>query len=330
MGSKEEHSKEEHRATFASEAAGQCVCETVNSLLPLYTDLEVDSPENVLGSYPNVSAVVEAHKTLIDVMLPGKMTHGTIEPEELGVFLLRRLSHAWRTLRPELERALPLRKTGAANVGKGGAAESALANVREDSVATLKKFFATFPRIRELLVEDVRAAYNGDPAVLSYAEVKLSLPGVLAIASHRLAHELYKLDVPLIPRVMSEWTHTVTGVDLHPGAKIGREFFIDHATGVVIGETTEIGDRVKLYQGVTLGAKSFQLDEHGRPVKRVKRHPTVEDDVVIYANANILGGETVIGAGSTIGGNVFLMKSVPPKSFVVNKDRELFIKENSR
>ena len=156
---------------------------------------------------------------------------------------------------------------------------------------------------------------------MSFAEVMLAYPGLLAIASHRLDHEFYKLDVPIVPRIMSEWTHTEAGVDIHPGAEIGEGFFIDHATGVVIGETTKIGRQVKLYQGVTLGAKSFPLDESGRPIKHIQRHPTVEDNVVIYANATILGGDTVIGAGSTIGGNVFLMESVPAGSFVTFKGK---------
>jgi len=159
--------------------------------------------------------------------------------------------------------------------------------------------------------------------------VQLAYPGVLAITSHRLAHELYLLDVPIVPRIMSEWTHSVTGVDIHPGARIGHGFFIDHATGVVIGETTRIGNHVKIYQGVTLGARSFPLDENGHPIKHIQRHPTVENDVVIYANATILGGDTVIGQGSTIGGNVFLMESVPPNSFVMSEHPELRIKQRS-
>ena len=154
--------------------------------------------------------------------------------------------------------------------------------------------------------------------------------GLLAIAAHRLAHELYRLQVPIIPRVMSEWIHTKTGTDIHPGARIGRAFFIDHATGVVIGETTEIGDHVKLYQGVTLGARSFALGLDGTPVKHVKRHPTVRDDVIIYAHATILGGETVIGARSVVGSNVFLMESVPPDSVVSSVHPELTIREKKR
>jgi len=199
-------------------------------------------------------------------------------------------------------------------------------DVRAESQRIIEAFMGSFPRIRELVIDDIRASYDGDPAALTYAEVQLSYPGLLAVATHRLAHELYLLDVPVVPRVMSEWTHSQTGVDIHPGARIGRRFFIDHATGVVIGETTEIGDRVKIYQGVTLGAKSFSLDAQGLPVKHVKRHPTVESDVVIYANSTILGGDTVIGKGSIIGANVFLNESVPANSLVHAMHPELRIK----
>jgi len=147
---------------------------------------------------------------------------------------------------------------------------------------------------------------------------------------YRIAHELYLLSVPVIPRLMSEWVHSKTGVDIHPGAKIGHGFFIDHATGVVIGETCTIGNNVKLYQGVTLGAKSFPLDKDGNPIKHIKRHPTVEDDVIIYAGATILGGDTVIGKGTTIGGNVFLMESVPENTMVTQKHADLKIRSNER
>lgn len=168
------------------------------------------------------------------------------------------------------------------------------------------------PRIRALLMGDVQAAYDGDPAAKSHDEIILSYPCVVAIATYRLAHELYLHQIPLIPRIMSEYAHSQTGIDIHPGATIGEHFFIDHGTGVVIGETTEIGNSVKLYQGVTLGALSFRKDAEGRLVKGGKRHPTIEDEVVIYAGATILGGNTVIGRGCVIGANVWLTTSVPP------------------
>lgn len=176
-------------------------------------------------------------------------------------------------------------------------------------------FAAELPRIRETLGGDVLAAYEGDPAATSVDEALFSYPGVVAITHHRIAHALYRLGVPLIPRMIAELSHATTGVDIHPGAQIGGRFFIDHGTGVVIGETTVIGERVRLYQGVTLGAKSFALDERGNPQKGLPRHPIVEDDVVIYAGATILGRIT-IGRGSSIGGNVWLTRSVGPNSRV--------------
>jgi len=298
------------------------VLNTVRSLLPLYTDDEHDRADSVLDAYPNPAHIVEALQILIDVMFPGKMTPGRIEPDELGLFMSRRLSHAWRVLRPEIELAIPFRWYGEAAQTEGAPKP---VDARAESVRVMGELYAKLPEIRKLLIDDVVAGYEGDPAALTYAEVQLAYPGLLAITSHRIAHELYKLDVPIVPRIMSEWTHSTTGVDIHPGAEIGHSFFIDHATGVVIGETSVIGNHVKLYQGVTLGAKSFPLDEHGNPIKHIKRHPKVGDRVVIYAHATILGNIT-IGAGSTVGGNVFLMEDVPPNSFVAAKHAELHIK----
>jgi len=181
-------------------------------------------------------------------------------------------------------------------------------------------FLAQIPEIKRLVATDVQAAYEGDPAATSPMEVVMAYPGLYAVTIHRLAHELYRLQVPIIPRIMSELAHSKTGIDIHPGATIGERFFIDHGTGVVIGETTEIGRNVKLYQGVTLGALSFDKDPvTGALVKGVKRHPNVEDNVVIYAGATILGGNTTIGHDSEIGGNVWLKDSVPPNSRVYNK-----------
>jgi serine O-acetyltransferase len=177
-------------------------------------------------------------------------------------------------------------------------------------------FLEHLPEVMDLIAEDVVAAYEGDPAATCLEEVILAYPGVKAIFTYRIAHLLQALGVPLVPRIMTEFAHNETGVDIHPGATIGREFFIDHGTGVVIGETTMIGDRVKLYQGVTLGALSFPRDGEGAVVRGTKRHPTLEDDVVVYAGATILGGDTVVGRGSVIGGNVWLTTSVPPHSRV--------------
>ncbi len=178
-----------------------------------------------------------------------------------------------------------------------------------------RTFLARLPEVMVLLGDDVHAAYEGDPAAKSPGETILCYPGVFAITNHRVAHELYKLGVPVIPRIISEDAHSITGIDIHPGARIGKKFFIDHGTGVVIGETTIIGDRVRIYQGVTLGAKSFPLDEKGAPIKGIPRHPIIEDDVVIYSGATILGRITV-GARSVVGGNVWLTHSLPPDSSI--------------
>jgi serine O-acetyltransferase len=185
------------------------------------------------------------------------------------------------------------------------------------------KLFAELPGIRAMLQTDVEAAYEGDPAARTRDEIILSYPFLEAIAIQRVAHFLYRQDIPLVPRMMTEWAHAQTGIDIHPGASIGSHFFIDHGTGVVIGETCRIGAHVKLYHGVTLGARSFAKDESGRIKKGGKRHPDVEDNVTIYPNATVLGGETVIGRNSTIGGNVFLMHSVPPNSLVYCEEAQV-------
>ena len=178
-------------------------------------------------------------------------------------------------------------------------------------------FLEKIPRLREFLHDDVEAAYDGDPAAKSIDEIIFSYPGVYAITVYRIAHELELLHVPMLPRILTEVAHSRTGIDVHPGAKIGSHFFIDHGTGVVIGETTAIGDRVRLYQGVTLGAVNFPRDAEGHLIRGQKRHPTVEDDCIIYASATVLGGDTVVGRGSIIGSNVRLMESVPPGSKVM-------------
>lgn len=189
------------------------------------------------------------------------------------------------------------------------------------------QFMESLADISALLHTDITAAYNGDPAAISKEEILLSYPAFEAISIYRLANKLHRLHVPLVPRIMTEYAHQLTGIDIHPGATIGKYFFIDHGTGVVIGETCTIGDNVKLYQGVTLGAKSFELDSDGNPVKGIKRHPDIQDHVVIYSGATILGGDTVIGHHSTIGGNVWLMSSVEPWSTVYNTTPSPSIRE---
>ncbi len=187
-------------------------------------------------------------------------------------------------------------------------------------------FLESLGTLRRLLATDVRAAYAGDPATSSYDEIIFCYPGIKAITIYRIAHRLYELEVPILPRIMTEYAHSVTGIDIHPGAEIGESFFIDHGTGVVIGQTCQIGNHVKIYQGVTLGALSFSRDESGNLERHSKRHPTLEDNVTVYAGTTILGGDTIIGKNSVVGGNVWLTKSVPANSKVLLNPPELIIK----
>ena len=217
------------------------------------------------------------------------------------------LSRALYRLRDQLVAALRFRN------GLEGKPETAA-----DEVCAA--FMKRLPEVKRLLLLDVEALYEGDPAAGSREEVMVTYPGFRAISIYRIAHELYVLKAPLIPRIMTEYAHERTGIDIHPGATVGEYFFIDHGTGIVIGETTVIGDHVKLYQGVTLGAKSFELDENGNPVKNIKRHPDIGNHVVIYANATILGGDTVIGDNCVIGGNTWLTRSVEAGSVVTYRE----------
>jgi serine O-acetyltransferase len=293
---------------------------TAEELIPLYAAGDADLPDRPLWEHPELDQVIEALRILSDILFPGKHMH---EPTDFRGFFIKQLKKASEILEQEIEKAMPFRWMGAADLHEN---RPPIDDLFMASTEILNTFLSRIPQIRTLLIEDIKAAYNGDPAALSYAEIKLAYPGLVAITSHRIAHELYKLEVPLIPRIMSEHTHSLTGIDIHPGAAIGKGFFIDHGTGVVIGETSHIGNNVKLYQGVTLGAKSFPLDEHGRPIKHIQRHPTVEDDVVIYANSTILGGDTVLGRGTTVAGNVFLMQSTPPGSLVTRIDGGVIVK----
>jgi len=198
---------------------------------------------------------------------------------------------------------------------------------RRKAQIVAKELLESIPKLRELLAGDIHAAYYGDPAAKSPAEIILSYPCVYAISTYRIAHELYVRGVPIMPRIMNEYAHSITGIDIHPGARIGKNFFIDHGTGVVIGETSEIGNNVRIYQGVTLGGQSFPEDEVSN-LRGKKRHPTIEDDVIIYANATILGGKTVIGRGAVIGGNVWITSPIPPNTTVTIASPKLSYKTN--
>ena len=264
------------------------------------------------GNLPGRRAMVAVLKSLLALLFPGCLSYEPVDPEDRESVRIM-IRDAAAALTDQIARIEAFR------VQSGSRPKDFDCAARAREVAG--KLFDQIPHLRELLQEDVLAAYEGDPAAHSQMEVVMSYPAVLAIATHRIAHILYCEDVHLLPRVMSEYAHSRTGIDIHPGATIGRGFFIDHGTGVVIGETCVIGEYVKLYQGVTLGARSFQKDADGNLVKGIKRHPNVGDRVVIYANATILGGDTEIGARSIIGGNVWLTHSVPPDSRVFYQER---------
>ena len=265
------------------------------------------SPRRML---PGRSAVVEVLDTLANLLFPGCHSREPIPTERFDEIVRERIVRCADALRDMVGKTMAFLKSE----GASGIPDDIDAFARE----TTAEFVRRLAGAREILGKDIRAAYEGDPAARSEMEVVMSYPGVYAVAVHRIAHILQTLGVPILPRIMSEHAHSLTGIDIHPGATIGEGFFIDHGTGVVIGETCVIGRRVKLYQGVTLGALSFAKDAEGHLVKGIKRHPDVEDDVVISAGATILGGSTVIGHDSVIGCNVWLTHSVPAYSKVYN------------
>ena len=263
---------------------------------------------------PSRDAVVESVEGLRSVFFPGYFGTPDVHDESLHYYVGATLERVLRVLEEQVRRGIAFSEAHECP----GCAE-ACAQCNEAASAVMRRFLARLPAVRRLVASDVEAAYEGDPALKSRDEAIFSYPGILAVTNQRIAHELHAIGVPLIPRMITEHAHSITGVDIHPGAAIGEKFFIDHGTGVVIGETSVIGNRVRLYQGVTLGAKSFPLDEHGKPIKGIDRHPIVEDDVVVYAGATILGRIT-IGKGSSVGGNVWLTHGVPPGSRVTQAD----------
>jgi len=276
---------------------------SIDSLMENYTTYGMvnHSGGANLPGRENIARIVQG---LDELIFPGFRENHGLDHSNLRLVTAEKVNHLARALIGEVEKSLAFSvREGSLSCGHGGCHAAA--------ELTVESFFEELPSIRRILSLDMQAAFRGDPAAKSFDEVILSYPGFRAITVHRLAHFFWKAQVPLIPRMMSEMIHGSTGIDIHPGAEIGESFFIDHGTGVVIGETTIIGSNVKIYQGVTLGALSVKKEEGGR-----KRHPTIEDDVTIYSNATILGGETVIGRGSVIGGNVWITESVPPNTTV--------------
>lgn len=288
------------------EALGPC-----NTLTPANTQRDVN--------LPGTTAIIELLDKFLAILYPGCHASGPISRESCRAHIENLLKQVLDELYDQVFRAFD----HICRPSNNAACRECVIKAEAAVVALINEL----PEIRKMLREDIKAAYEGDPAARSAMEIVMSYPGLLAITVHRIAHSLYQHQVPLIPRVMSEHAHSRTGIDIHPGATIGPGFFIDHGTGVVIGETCHIGRHVKIYQGVTLGALSFAKDEKGNLIKGNKRHPNVEDDVIIYAGATILGGKTVIGRGAVIGGNVWLIHSVPAGAKVYNKQPSPEIKQ---
>lgn len=281
--------------------------DAVDELLQTYGETGGINYLAAAASLPSRLAIEAACAELMSLMFPGFRSEALVSSEDLTDITRVRVRHLHARLKTEICRSL----------GKIPPDEPTEAKAEK----VLSAFLRDLPAVRRLLWTDIDAAYEGDPASRSYEEIILAYPALEAIAIYRMAHLLYD-KVPLIPRIMTEWAHSRTGIDIHPGAEIGSHFFIDHGTGVVVGETTKIGSRVKLYQGVSFIARSLGA---GRALRGQKRHPTIEDGVCIYAGTTIMGGDTVIGANSTIGANVFLTKSVPPNSLVYYEEKDVAI-----
>lgn len=266
---------------------------------------------------PSKRRITALTEDLLRLLFPGFFDEHPVHSSEIKVATASRLDAVLGPLEDEIRKSLEYNPPP----------EFAKSRLSSAAHALTLRFLSSLPRIRELLQTDMEAAFNGDPAALSKEEVIVAYPFVEAIAVQRLAHELYLQNVALIPRIMTEWAHARTGMDLHPGAQIGTHFFVDHCTGTVVGETSIIGNHVKMYQGVGLVAKSLAA---GQQLRGQKRHPTIEDHVTIYAGATIVGGETVIGENSTIGGNVFLMHSVPRDSLVIYEEGRVVVKPKTK
>jgi serine O-acetyltransferase len=258
---------------------------------------------------PTVESLRETVDLLKSILFPGYFINADLKPETMKYYIGSTIDRVYRLMAEQIKRGYCF------SCAETGHDKQICEDCECISKDVSKQFLQNLPRLRNLLTLDAQAAYKGDPAAKSVGETIFCYPSMSAMANHRIAHELYCLDVPLIPRIISEMAHSETGIDIHPGAKIGESFFIDHGTGTVIGETAVIGNNVRIYQGVTLGAKSFPLDPAGNPIKGSPRHPIVEDDVIIYSGATILGRVT-IGKGAEIGGNVWITRDVHPGAHI--------------
>jgi serine O-acetyltransferase len=301
-----------------------------NGMLKSYHELDIIGHLD-RSPLPGIESVVEIARELKQLLFPGFHRRRTLGESEAVDFAAMRLSSVHERLSEQIACALcyadEARIQAATDESTSEDLHPRQLPIRTEAI--VHEFLLSLPRIRRLLATDVQAAYDGDPAAQNADEIVCCYPGLEAILHYRLAHELHRLGVPLIPRMMTEWAHSRTGIDIHPGARIGPGFFIDHGTGVVIGETCEIADHVKLYQGVTLGALSFEQDAGGNLVRGTKRHPTIERKVVIYANATILGGHTTVGAHSVIGAGVSVTRSVPANTVVTVEKPSLRFREAS-
>jgi len=259
-------------------------------------------------SMPSVEILGNLVNKLREVFFPGYFGNSSLNNQNLHYHIGVNIDDAFHLLKDQIYKGICFSCSDGEHFSDN--------KCQEESIQKAMMLIERLPQIKSKLSTDVKAAFLGDPAAKSEGEVIFSYPAIRAMSNHRIAHELYKLEVPLIPRIISEMAHSETGIDIHPGAQIGEFFAIDHGTGVVIGETAIIGNNVKIYQGVTLGARSFPLDKDGKPIKGIPRHPVVEDDVIIYSNATILGRIT-IGKGSVVGGNVWITRDIPPDSKIV-------------
>ncbi len=296
----------------------QEIDKTVRAILEDYSGNRTIDYLNENHDLPNREAIIQIIESLLKIVYPGYIrdqTYKNYHPENHIATLIEDVIYRLNQ-----------------QILKVGKYRESFRNLTEEEQVRAAydvtlAFMNRIPSVRAYLETDLKASFDGDPAAENYDEIILGYPGLYAITVNRLAHELYLLEVPLIPRIMTEHAHSLTGIDIHPGATIGKYFFIDHGTGIVIGETSFIGNNVKIYHGVTLGAMSTR---GGQSLRGRRRHPTIEDDVTIYSGASILGGDTVIGRGSVIGGNCFITKSVPPESRVSIRQQELQINDGSR
>ena len=268
---------------------------------------------------PSREAIIDIVHTASRILYPGYFIRTRLDDMNVGYYFGQEVTSLFEALSEQI--MLAIRHDCIRH-------NQICTNCEERGQQAAIDFLRGMPQLRVLLASDIKAAHEGDPAAKSFDEIIFSYPGLFAITVYRIAHQLHHQDIPFIPRIMTEYAHSKTGIDIHPGARIGESFFIDHGTGVVIGETTIIGKHVRLYQGVTLGALSLGREEV-EALRNQKRHPTIEDDVIIYANATVLGGKTVIGARSVIGGNVWITDSVPPDTEVFLKKPELVLKEKN-